>query len=345
MKKTSIIFKDKVPLALLIISIFLTIICFFLFFWIINSKLEPLEGASFKELYNMIFPEIVGALFGVFLFYGIILLTGKTLDSLVLKNSETQNLDILAKSENIMGRTNKNLSELHYYTPIKIYDSVKGIDHNYNRDISQEIKKSKLYLFRGVSAKYVSVRISQTKHSLNGVKVIILNPQNEVIIALRANSRQRNPESQKKSFEELKDEVRYEIYKSIVGLYDSKMKCPIEICFSEDTSVTRIEMFDDALFLLLYYTLDTSSSDFPITLKYDKNSIFHDLYRKDFYRVFDEISKEKFIFNSKSTEKDLIKILNKIGMKNFTEKQLQQIRDENNIFSQEFVNISKINTY
>lgn len=215
-------------------------------------------------------------------------------------------------TSNITGELNKYYS---INTPDKIYHSSQSFRKEFNLDLTSDFSKSSFYLFRGVSAKYVPVRILGTQNTLSFVKVIMLNPNNDRIINLRAKDRTLNPKYIGKSIPQLANEIKEEIFITIIGLYECRHVCPIEILYDNSgTSVFRLEIFEQHTYISLYHTDDSLSNSFPETIRYSKGTLFHQIYRMDSFRLFD-ISQNKLAINNATSEKDLYDHLKELGSK------------------------------
>lgn len=228
------------------------------------------------------------------------------------------------------------------HIPNNSYFPTKNVDTIFNRDLSLDLKDSTYYFFKGVSAKYVPIRIRYTRNNLSEVKVLIMNPQDNYSINLRAKDRHRNPKYSGKSIEDLIKGVRKEIYSCIVSLFDARHNCPIEIAYENGTAVTRLEIFDSSMYLALYHTSDASTQAFPETFRYTKNSVQFNLHRLDCFRQFN-ICQNKIKFESTSDTNVLLNHLREIGMSNPTLTDIDRIRTENEEFAIKFVNTSQIN--
>lgn len=261
--------------------------------------------------------------------------------------SNKEFLNLLAEDLNL--KTNvisRDVSEIIQkqntkHIPSHVYHPTKSIDPDFNKKLSNDLSNSSFYFFYGISAKYVPIRIKYTKHHLSFARVIIFNPLDEYSINLRATDRMRNPKYSNKKISVLQEEIKQEIYSCIIALYDIKNICPIEIAYTSGTSVIRTEIFDHALYISMYHTDDAYSQAFPETYRYNSESIMFNIYIMDFARQF-EICKEKYRFDNKMVVSDLKDHLQKIGMQDITDDNLERLRKNNESFSEKFVQESLI---
>jgi len=332
--------ESNLPLITVLIILLETAIIGTLLYFLHDSK-TFIFNIGLTNFADALFPEFLGALWCGFIAYLILWIVGKPLDYYFQRESNNQD-EINNAIDFIKDKINLH-SQHKPYIPSNLYISTPNVDLSFNKDLSLDLKKSTFYLFKGVSAKYVPIRIRHTNTDrLAYVKVIILDPNSDSALTLRAKDRQKNPKYQGKHLDTLKNEIKDEIYRCIVDLFDSRHKCKIEICFVEETSVFRLEVFEESLYLSIYHSPDETSNAYPETFRYNKDSIFYHVFNIDSFRIINDISVDKVVFENRSTETVLHSALTSCGMTNITTKKLKNIRTKNNLFSQKFVFESQI---
>jgi hypothetical protein len=264
-----------------------------------------------------------------------------------LANKELLNLlkDEINESRTLIVESVVNDVNHHFaaYNPSGTYLPTAGIDTVFNADITSDLKVSAFYFFRGVSAKYVAVRAISSSRSLGILKVMILDPKDNRSITLRARDRSLNPKYSNKSMNELIEGIRHELYMSIVSLYDCRYLAPVEIAYGVGTSVLRLEIFDEAMYMSLYHTSKSVPLNFPETIRYKKQSVLYDMFRMDSFREF-ELSENRIKFDNSTNESVLLNHLADMGMSNVSIAAVNDFRDEYAKFSDDFIRKSKINS-
>ena len=200
-------------------------------------------------------------------------------------------------------------------SPDKKYESSNYAKEVFNSDITDDLYKSPFYYFQGTTAKYVPIRLMgiNTSKLLDSVRIVILNPTNENAIQLRAKDRTQKPGYSSKSLTQLNQEIKNEIYMSIIALFDCRDVCPIEIIYDySGTSVYRLEIFNNHSYLSFYQSETSFKKQFPETIRYTNDSLIHKMYQSQFQRLAN-ITKDKIIFNNRSKETTLYNHLRKIG--------------------------------
>lgn len=265
----------------------------------------------------------------------------------LLANKEFHELirhEITQGARSISNTVTKEINELYIaHNPSGIYMATTGIDRVFNADLTKDLKSSSFYLFRGISAKYVPCRVMSSRHHLSVLKVVILDPRDSRSVGLRARDRNRNPKYSGKSMEFLADEIRKEIYMSVVALFDCRYTCPVEIAYGVGTSVVRFEIFDEALYMSLYHTDRASELHYPETIRYSNNSVLYNLYRLDTFREF-ELSEKQIKFNSGASEAMLLNHLREMGLE-YPQQKVEEYRREFQLFSDAFTSQSGIANY
>jgi hypothetical protein len=220
------------------------------------------------------------------------------------------------------------------YIPSSVYMPTSGVDIDFNRDLEKDLRESNVYLFQGVSAKYVSARVKHSNHNISVLKTIILNPLDIRSISIRANDRLKNPKYRDQS--NVSDEIKNEIYMSVIALFDCRMTCTVEIAYCLGTSVARLEIFDEALYVSLYHTDKAQLREFPETLRYSKKSMQYNLHRMDSFREFD-VAERKVTFDRETKEDELVKHLKEIGMNPVNAHIIMKYRERHKAFSDKFI--------
>ena len=228
----------------------------------------------------------------------------------------------------------------YLHPPIMSFNAAMKPNPLFNEVLDEDVCSSTFYFFKGVSGKYLPIRLKDNRHKLHRVQVLILDPTDEESLLLRAKDKYNTPPYIGMSIPEIKEEIKKEIYFCLVNIFDCRHICQIDIAFQEGTAVYRIELFDDSLYLSSYLTKDSIGMLFPESFKYAKSSLHYHIYKEECLRQF-QVSKNKISFQNSSTENDLLNSLNKLGLI-LKSDQIDSIRKEYKSFEKKFKN--KINT-
>ncbi|MEU8275813.1 hypothetical protein ACFYOK_10125 [Microbispora bryophytorum] len=195
------------------------------------------------------------------------------------------------------------------YMPAASYDASSDLNSEFNKDVSQSLAVTSNYAFRGTSAKFVPVRLKKTpRGNLREVKIVMLDPRSDNVIRARAAERIEQHSFSGKSVEAVAAKIRDEILMSIVALFDHRYICPMNIALVQETAVTRLEVFDDALYVSWYRGPNSTKVPFPETFKFRRGSFLYDVYAQEIYRRYD-IADHTFQLWQKTTEEQLSKFL------------------------------------
>jgi len=173
------------------------------------------------------------------------------------------------------------------YLPTTTYRAASTFEDAFNRDITSALATTTFYGFRGTSAKYVAQRVKLARHRPLQVRVITLDPTDEPSLRRRATDRLAQPGYSGRSTDELVREIRDEIFMSVVALFDIREVCPVELLLVSEPLVTRVELFDDSVFVSWYQGPDSTAVPFPETLRFQSQSFPYEIERLSLARRFD----------------------------------------------------------
>jgi hypothetical protein len=217
--------------------------------------------------------------------------------------------DALVEHANTMSaQVLERLANSDSHIPIATYPAGNSYDANFNRAISASLNGSHLYAFRGTSAKYVPSRLKAVHNRPEELRVVMIDPASTLALRRRAADRQRHPEERSHSVDTLANELKDEILMAVVALFDIREICNLDIAYSAETAVTRLELFDDSVFITWYQERNSTEAKFPETLQFRAGSFLYEIQRLDMIRRFD-IAERKVSFSSSDGEHYLIEHL------------------------------------
>jgi len=217
------------------------------------------------------------------------------------------------------------MSKVSIEIPDRSYGPSQYPQKQFNIDMTNDLCNSYIFFFQGTSAKFVPVRLLGTHNNLSIVKIVMLNPSNKEVILIRARDRKRNPYNKNKSLEEIVEDIRSEIYLSIIGLFQCRaICCPIHILYDNSgTSVSRLEVFEQHSYISFYQSEDSFENTHPQALRYAKGSLIHNMHKLQFDRLSGVLGNNTFSIESNTDENSLIQHLGMIGFVN----NIKSIRD------------------
>jgi hypothetical protein len=198
------------------------------------------------------------------------------------------------------------------YVPTHVFPRTETVDPNFNRLLMADLGASSSFSFRGNTGKYVAARIRHHKGRLNDVSVIMLDPTNPRAVLDRLKDRRKDPEGDEAGDAQLQEFLR-DLYTSIIALFDCRSLCSIKIGYESGAPAARVELFDDAVYLSLYHTVQPFSRAFPASVRYARQSMFYELYRNDHRRCLQNC-RNAITFESDTTEEQLINHLKVLQM-------------------------------
>lgn len=206
-------------------------------------------------------------------------------------------------------------------------------DQRFNATLSAALAKSHLYLFKGVTGRFIPSRLSIVNHHNLTCKILLIDPASEDLLRLYIRDRFGSAVSYTEVAERVR-RVKQEIYMTVVDLFDQARWTSVDIKMYNGPVFYRTEIFDEQVFIS-YFTAKPPTA-FPTTYLYSRDNFFYNTFLTDFNQTF-ELASLSITFNSRSTEQDLLNFLPQIGC-NVGE--LPHLREEAEKFRYEF--LSKI---
>ncbi|MEO3862424.1 hypothetical protein [Acrocarpospora sp. B8E8] len=224
-------------------------------------------------------------------------LSGNVQQRILLENVRAEQARSLAAQESATQSMLAKVSELSTelfvklagyegrFMPQATYDASDDPVVAFNKDISRSLEQSSSYAFRGTSAKFVPIRLKKApRGSLRSVKIIMLDPRSRPVLNARAAERMEQKNSNNGSIDAMIEDIKEEIFMSVIALYDCRLFCSPEIVFVQETTATRIELFDDAIYLSWYQGPESTTKRFPETLKFGRDTFLFRVFAQDFHR-------------------------------------------------------------
>jgi hypothetical protein len=223
------------------------------------------------------------------------------------------------------------------FYPSVQYPPSTDFDKLFNRDLTNSLEQSNNYFFRGPSPRYLPARIAAAKRGPSRVYVAMLDPRSSKALTRRAVDRQQRTGSRNKSIDELVTELRDELLMSVVALFDCRLKCPIQLIYTPDTSVTRSEILDDSIFISWYHGPSSPGANFPETLRFSVGTLIYETLKLDVSRQF-EVSDTTAVFDSSCNDDELLKHLGQVCGQPVTREDIARWRASYSKFIQPFAN-------
>lgn len=177
--------------------------------------------------------------------------------------------------------------------------------------LGKAVAGSQQYIFRGGTARFVPSLLRQHARDNIECRVLIIDPRGEAAIRTYALHRYIEPDNSK-LLEDFQQEVREEIYRAIVQLFDLRRRFHIEVHLCYDNLFYRSEIVDDGAFVSFY--IGEHRMAYPPTYFYTKThgGFYYSAFHQDFQQSWD-LAQEQFPMRVEMTQHDLEEFLLKIG--------------------------------
>ncbi|MBA2284431.1 MAG: hypothetical protein H0W02_03010 [Ktedonobacteraceae bacterium] len=182
-------------------------------------------------------------------------------------------------------------------------------DLRFNTMLNLSLKASRFYLFKGVTGRYVPSRLALADRRNLACRFLLVDPRHVDLLRLYVRDRFGASLSTEATKAHI-DKVRRETAMTIVDLFSLARITPVEIKMYQGPVFYRTEIVDE-FFLISYFAAQTSTA-FPTTYQYHKESFFYDAFLTDFNQTF-ELASPTASFNSKSEEQELLNFLTSLG--------------------------------
>lgn len=210
------------------------------------------------------------------------------------------------------------------YLPISSFDDTESFNLRFNRAITRSLDASKTYFFRGTSAKYIPVRLRNARHLPSQVKIVMLDVKSEKAVRQGAADRQLYLED--RDPDELAAELIDETLMSLVALYDCRNLCNIEIAFNAASGVTRVELFDDSVYVCVRHRgTRREKTPFPGYVQFGQESYMYDYQWQELLRRM-EIANEAVTFSARQRRDELVTILSAVAGRSVSQVEIDSWR-------------------
>lgn len=215
------------------------------------------------------------------------------------------------RHETLSRRLVQTISDINsLYMPVSRFTDGTEFDYEFNRELTRSLESSTSYSFRGTSSRFIPIRLRQGSHLPDRVRVIMLDVKSEKAVIRGASDRKLYIS---KSLGELAQELIDETLMSLVALFDCRYLCPIEIAFNAASGVTRVELFDDSVYVCIRrYGTARAQSPFPGYLQFRSDSFIWTYQRLELLRRM-EIAERVVLFDSRRADSELPGILAEIA--------------------------------
>lgn len=222
------------------------------------------------------------------------------------------------------------------YLPSKVYQAAQSFGESFNQDVGVALEASRSFSFKGTSAKYVAQRIRNAGHKPQHLRVITLDPSNDASIRHRAADRQMQPKLTNQDIDIIAGEIRNEIYMSLVSLFDIRHMCTVELLFNDRPLVTRIELFDDSVFVSWYRGPQSAKVPFPETHRFPSGSFTYEVEWHTVASEFRMAAEDVKVFQGRDTDADLCAYLTGLSGSDVTNAHLTRWRQQYRLFIEPF---------
>jgi hypothetical protein len=200
------------------------------------------------------------------------------------------------------------------HLPAREYPPTESFDPDFMTDLMQDLQVSSTFQFRGSSGKWVAPYINYCRKTFTEVNVLMLDPQNMRALRQRAADRLLIPKNTRRTMDEVVDEIRREVLRTVVALFDLRDMCKVRLSLDSTlVSVVRIERTDDAIYVGLYHASPGRAAVNPTTYRFVRGSITCETYSLELARQL-EFAEKRITFDRSHDDADLVRTFKSIGI-------------------------------
>lgn len=171
------------------------------------------------------------------------------------------------------------------FYPTHIFEPTAEPDPAFNRLMMADLQRTRQYLFRGFSARHAAARLLLTRPIERELRVVIADPRDRNSINSRARYLLRQP-GVEGSYSEIQARLHEEICVGLVGLYVVRDRCTrIDVTVMPNPPVDRFELFDDSIWVALFSDAGGTTTPYPRTLRFLRNSFIYSMEHSEFVRI------------------------------------------------------------
>ncbi len=175
----------------------------------------------------------------------------------------------------IVNTLNKSREINDEFCPINIFENDSTSPNNeFNTDVSQNLTKSNVYLFRGFSGRYTVSRLSDKRLGrFSEVSLFLTKPNSDVAIRRAASDLIDSSPNANADGRKL---LLNQVLQTIIGSSFVFMKSDsFTLYFLDDPIEDRYEIIDDFIYISYYDDISRNRKKFPNVYKFSKNSVFY----------------------------------------------------------------------
>lgn len=224
------------------------------------------------------------------------------------------------------------------FVPSDVYPAARTPDVRFNRDFMRDMRRTKRFLFRGVTGRYTIARLWSESRVFDEVHLLIANPLNLRGMEPRVTHVISSGEAGIK-YEEIERRLVTEIYETVVCARLASAKCrSFTLHFLNEPQVDRVEVLDDALYLTLYSDSTERGTNFPRTVRFKATSSVYAIYMSQLVRSMDA-AEQSMVIRASATDQEVLDWLARLG-RTASSEDLRSYEAQFTTFARQFSNDS-----
>lgn len=198
------------------------------------------------------------------------------------------------------------------FVPSVVYAASAIPDPKFNRDLTNDLRSTERYFFRGVTGRYAVARLHLADTVFDEVHILVAHPLDRRSTDARVTHIASYVETNT-NYQDIQTRLTDEIFETIVGARLASVKCRrLTLHFLKEPQVDRVELFDTALYLTLYSDAAERGAKFPRTLRFGMASSLYKIYSSQLFRLRDS-AENSVVIRPSTTDDELLAAIALLG--------------------------------
>ncbi|MEW2589987.1 hypothetical protein AB0893_06200 [Micromonospora aurantiaca] len=227
------------------------------------------------------------------------------------------------------------------FLPTHTFGSSRQPDPGFNSLLTQDLRASDFYYFRGLSSRHAAARIMLAGNQDCESHIIIADPLDQAslqsrleIMALRRPNRE---------LDEITHEMNRQLELGLIGLFCARRSCArIELMTTPTPTLDRFEIFRDSIWVTLADEAQDNLRDYRRTHRFQAQAMIYAMQRRDFRRVRGAENTTRLEIRSTTTNLDFLDIYHTVAGVRLSIAELKALEVEFLRFKDSFATAAKL---
>jgi hypothetical protein len=231
--------------------------------------------------------------------------------------------------------------EIHIgFIPSHTFDGTQKPNPYFNRLLMEDLKKTDLYDFRGLSGRHTAARLMVAGNQHCEVRLILADPKDQDSLRSRLELMALNTPD--RELDELAREMSHDVDVGLVGLFCARRSCVrMRIITTATPTLDRFEIFRNCIWVTLADDVGDSLRDYRRTHRFHAQSMMYGMQRREFQRAWSG-ARTQYELRATTKRDEFLTIFEAVTGRRLTNARLTAIEGEFDRFKMEFVRSARL---